>query len=188
MQQASTFGRRGVQPPSPPVRVTPPSAGYPSAPLNQARVARAPAPQPYIVWLLTSFEGRARRRDYWLACIGVETVFLVAEGVIRAIFPHYPTSLQMILNPAIIADNPTANLPPALPSLLVSIPTIYMRAAVITKRWHDRGKTGWLTLVSYVPLLNLWPVIELGFFDGQPGENRFGQSPKSPLVDLEVFS
>ncbi len=188
MQQASTFGRRGVQPPSPPVRVAPLSAGYLSAPLNEAGAARTPAPQPYIVWLLTSFEGRARRRDYWLACIGVETVFLAAEAAIRAAFPHYPTSLQMIANPAIMIDNPIANLVPALLMLLVSVPTLYMRAAVITKRWHDRGKTGWLTLVSYVPLVNLWPVIELGFFDGQPGENRFGQSPKSPSMDLEVFS
>jgi uncharacterized membrane protein YhaH (DUF805 family) len=186
MQQASTFGRRGVQSPSPPVRA--PSAGYPSAPPNPARAARAPAPPPYIVWLLTSFEGRARRRDYWLACIGVETVFLVAEGVVRALFPHYPTSLQIILNPAIITDNPTANLVPGLLMLLISVPTLYVRAAIITKRWHDRGKTGWLTLVGYVPLLNLWPAIELGFFDSQPGENRFGQSPKDPSVDLDVFS
>jgi uncharacterized membrane protein YhaH (DUF805 family) len=188
MQQASTFGRRGVQAPSPPVRTAPPSAAYRSAPPNPVRVERAPAPPPYIVWLLTSFEGRARRRDYWLACIGISVVTVVAEGVIRAVFPHYPTTLMIIQNPAVMFDDSSANLIPALLMLLVTVPAIYTRAAVIAKRWHDRGRSAWFTLFSYVPLVNLWPLIELGFIDGQPGENRFGQSPKSPGVDLEVFS
>jgi uncharacterized membrane protein YhaH (DUF805 family) len=36
--------------------------------------------------------------------------------------------------------------------------------------------------------LNLWPFIELGFFDSQPGENRFGPSPKDTALDVEVFT
>ena len=187
-QQAPTFGRRGVQQPSGPVKVTHSSTAYSSAHIDQAQASRTPASQSFIVWLLTSFEGRTRRRHYWLAYIGISIVVLAAEAAIRAAFPHYPTSLQLILNPAIMFDDSTANLAPAMLMLLVTVPAIYVRAAVITKRWHDRGKTGWLTILTYVPLVSIWPFIELGFFDGQPGENRFGQSPKDPAVDLEVFS
>jgi uncharacterized membrane protein YhaH (DUF805 family) len=91
------------------------------------------------VWLLTSFEGRIRRLHYWLAYIGISVFVIVAEGAVRAIFPHYPTTLQMIANPAIMFDDSTANLVPAMLMLLVSVPAVYMRVAVIAKRWHDRA-------------------------------------------------
>jgi uncharacterized membrane protein YhaH (DUF805 family) len=187
-QQASTFGRRGVQQPSAPVKVTQSSTGYSSAHVYEAKASRTPARQSYIVWLLTSFDGRIRRLHYWAAYIGISIFAVAGEAAIRAAFPNYPTTLQMIRDPAIMFDDSIAHLVPAMLMLLVTIPAVYMRAAVITKRWHDRGRTGWFTIFNYVPLVNLWPFIELGFFDGQPGENRFGQSPKSPAMDLEVFS
>jgi uncharacterized membrane protein YhaH (DUF805 family) len=188
VQQAPTFGRRGAQQPSAPVEVTHANTRNANAYIDEARPSRAPAKQSFIVWLLTSFEGRIRRSHYWLAYIGLSIFVVVGENIVRAAFPHYPTTLQMIRDPAIVFDDSIANLVPAMLILLVAVPALYMRAAVTTKRWHDRGRTGWFTIFSYVPLLTLWPFIELGFFDGKPGENRFGQSPKSPGVDLDVFS
>jgi uncharacterized membrane protein YhaH (DUF805 family) len=32
-------------------------------------------------------------------------------------------------------------------------------------------------LLNLVPILNIWPAIELGFFKGTTGENRFGDDP-----------
>ena len=188
MQQAPTFGRRGAPPPAAPVAVARSSPAQPRPPVDRARATPTPSRQNFVVWLLTSFEVRIRRRDYWLAYIGISVVVLVAQGVVRAAFPHYPTTLQMIRDPAIMFDDSTAFRVPAMLMGLISIPAIYLRSAVLAKRWHDRGKTGWLAILTYVPLVSLWPFIELGFFDGQPGENRFGQSPKSPAIDPEVFS
>jgi uncharacterized membrane protein YhaH (DUF805 family) len=188
MQQASTFGRRGAPSPSAPVGVARAGPAQTRPPMERPSAAPRPARQNFVVWLLTSFEGRIRRRDYWLAYIGISVIVLVAQGVIRAAFPHYPTTLQMIRDPALMFDDSTAHVVPAMLMLLVSIPAIFVRAAVLTKRWHDRGRTGWFTLFTYVPLVNLWPFIELGFFDGAPGENRFGPSPKNPGVDPDIFS
>src|SRR5580698_4101920 len=139
-QQVSTFGRRGVQQPSAAPRVTSPNPVHPSAQSNAPRAA--PASPNFLVWLLTSFEGRTRRMHYWLAIIGISVFAVIGEAVVRAIFPHYPTTLQMLANPSLMFDHSIANLAPATLMLLVSIPAIYMRVAVITKRWHDRGKTG----------------------------------------------
>jgi uncharacterized membrane protein YhaH (DUF805 family) len=192
-QQAPTFGRRGAAPPSAAVAVARPNPAQPRPaqprpPVDRARAAPAPARQNFLVWLLTSFEGRVRRRDYWLAYIGITLAVMVAQGAVRAAFPHYPTALQMLRDPAIMFDDSTAYRVPALLMALISIPAIYLRSAVLAKRWHDRGKTGWLAILTYVPLVSLWPFIELGFFDGQPGENRFGPSPKNPGIDPDVFS
>jgi uncharacterized membrane protein YhaH (DUF805 family) len=50
--------------------------------------------------------------------------------------------------------------------------------AIQAKRWHDRNKsTYWiaLNLLPYAGLL--WIFIELGFFKGIEGPNRFGENP-----------
>jgi uncharacterized membrane protein YhaH (DUF805 family) len=47
----------------------------------------------------------------------------------------------------------------------------------LIKRSHDRDRSGWFILLFLVPLLNLWPLIELLFLRGTIGSNRFGPDP-----------
>lgn len=51
-------------------------------------------------------------------------------------------------------------------SLLVG----WMNCAVWAKRWHDRGKSGWWTLIALIPfgIGWIWAMIELGFLEGKP--------------------
>ncbi|HMW49154.1 MAG TPA: DUF805 domain-containing protein [Cellvibrionaceae bacterium] len=42
------------------------------------------------------------------------------------------------------------------------------------QRLHDLNKSGWLWLLNFIPLVNLYVVILVIFFPGTPGENRFG--------------
>ena len=50
--------------------------------------------------------------------------------------------------------------------------------ALQTKRWHDRGKSGWWTLISLIPIIGAaWQLIELGFLDGTYDDNQFGPVP-----------
>jgi uncharacterized membrane protein YhaH (DUF805 family) len=49
--------------------------------------------------------------------------------------------------------------------------------AILIKRSHDRDRSGWFILLFLVPLLNLWPLIELLFLRGTIGSNRFGPDP-----------
>jgi uncharacterized membrane protein YhaH (DUF805 family) len=43
------------------------------------------------------------------------------------------------------------------------------------KRWHDRNKSGWYSLLILVPLIGpIWLLIECGFLRGTEGPNRFG--------------
>ena len=46
------------------------------------------------------------------------------------------------------------------------------------KRWHDRDKSGWWSLIAFIPLIGfLWVLIECGFLAGTSGSNRFGEDP-----------
>jgi uncharacterized membrane protein YhaH (DUF805 family) len=43
------------------------------------------------------------------------------------------------------------------------------------KRFHDVGRSGWFLLLWLIPVIGqLWWIVELGFFQGTPGLNKYG--------------
>ena len=55
-----------------------------------------------------------------------------------------------------------------------------MILAVWAKRWHDRGKSGWWSLVLLIPMVGpIWALVELGFLKGDYGYNRYGHEDVS---------
>lgn len=148
-----------------------------------------------------SFEGRLRRRDYWLCnlALAVATVVIVVPLAFGLLF-------GLKLNP----EDPRFS---AL-TLICAWPSI----ALLVKRIHDRDKTGWMAanywgpwtvslLLSFFPefglggfkvlldiattIVGVWFLIEFGFMDGTQGRNAYGPSPKGvePTEKLaDVFS
>lgn len=54
----------------------------------------------------------------------------------------------------------------------------YTELAVSAKRWHDRNKSAFWILFSFIPIIGqIWTFIELGFLAGTTGHNRFGNDP-----------
>ncbi len=62
---------------------------------------------------------------------------------------------------------------------LFTVLLIYPSIAVCIKRFHDRNRSGWFYLLLFVPLLNIWPTIELYFLRGTDGDNDYGPDPLS---------
>lgn len=71
---------------------------------------------------------------------------------------------------------------------------LFAAACVLSKRLHDRGRTGWLAAVVLVALVAVWPapagffdflfalaviwaIVELGVLPGEQGANRYGPNP-----------
>ncbi|WP_091739121.1 DUF805 domain-containing protein [Phenylobacterium immobile] len=71
---------------------------------------------------------------------------------------------------------------------------IYCGACVLSKRLHDRGRSGWWAALILAALAGCWPhpdgfldflfalilvwaVVELGVLHGELGANRFGANP-----------
>lgn len=50
-------------------------------------------------------------------------------------------------------------------------------AAFSTGRCHDRGKSGSFAWLLFVPILFLWPIVELLFLRGTVGPNKYGDDP-----------
>ena len=56
--------------------------------------------------------------------------------------------------------------------------SIWIVLAAHVKRWHDRDKSGWMALISLIPILGtVWVLVELGFLGGTKWANRYGDDP-----------
>lgn len=111
-------------------------------------------------YLFTSFEGRINRAKFW-AGIGV----LFAIGIVATI-------LDAVLGLQITEDGF------GIVSLIFALASIYFALALYAKRWHDRDKSGWWSLIALVPLIGaIWILVELGILEGTRGANRYGPDP-----------
>ena len=96
------------------------------------------------------FSGRASKSEYWWFQLYNAIIYLLAfvfQGDLALLF-----SLLMI-----------ANLIPIW--------------AAAVRRVHDSDKSGWMVLISVIPIIGLY-VIVLLIQDGSKGKNRFGAKPK----------
>jgi uncharacterized membrane protein YhaH (DUF805 family) len=158
---------------------------------------------------LFSFEGRLRRRDWWLLSI-LLFVFQLIVTVVAAfalIGPQEALFESRGLN---------SHIPSPLNVLTIGIELllVWPSLAVMVKRRHDRDDSGAVFVVlyflglalTYLPatllgggvaalamlglatgavslVIGLWFLIAMGFLEGTPGSNRFGPSPKPPVLE-----
>lgn len=111
-------------------------------------------------YLFTSFEGRINRAKLW-AGVGV----LIAISILLSI-------VDMVLGLHV------GQAGIGVLGLIFSIASIYFALALYAKRWHDRDKSGWWSLIAIVPIIGaVWILVELGILEGTRGPNRFGPDP-----------
>ena len=101
-----------------------------------------------------NFNGRARRQAYWMFVL-----FNIIAAVILSIVD------------GIIG---TGGLLGGLYALAVFIPGL----ALLVRRLHDIGKSGWWALIGLVPLIGVVVIIIFACMDSQPGTNAYGPNPK----------
>lgn len=111
------------------------------------------------------FIGRARRKEYWMFVL-FNMIFSVIAMILDNILgiamegigygPLYGIYLLAII----------------LPSLAVAV-----------RRLHDIGKSGWMILISLIPLIGgIWLLVLL-VTDSNPGDNQYGPNPKEIAVN-----
>lgn len=131
-------------------------------------------------FLYTVFDGRINRKPYWLGTLGLLVAVMILYGLIFSVL----------------------GIASIIPIIILSLATLYPSFALIIKRLHDRNKSGWWSLVFYIPsilsnivnatmpggtlamicgLLGLiaaiWLLVEVGFLKGTDGPNDYGPDP-----------
>tara|TARA_B110000238_G_scaffold139138_1_gene150051 strand:- start:165 stop:506 length:342 start_codon:yes stop_codon:yes gene_type:complete len=113
---------------------------------------------------VAAFNGRARRKEYWMY-----TLFNMIFAVVAFI-------LDSILGIGIegIGYGPLY----LIYSLVVFIPGL----AVLVRRLHDVGKSGWMFFIVLIPLIGAIWLLVLMLTESNPGENKYGPNPKEATV------
>jgi uncharacterized membrane protein YhaH (DUF805 family) len=102
------------------------------------------------------FSGRARRTEYWMFVL-FHLIVVVALSVLdRLVFQDGPGYLA----PAYV--------------LLSIVPAI----AVVVRRLHDTGRSGWWYLIGLVPLVGGIVLLVFTVSEGNTGPNEYGGDPK----------
>ena len=96
------------------------------------------------------FDGRARRREYWMFTLVNAAVYVVLNILATQVSAYIGIVALVYM-------------------LGILVPTI----AVAIRRMHDIGKSGWWVLIALVPLIGgIWFLV-LSVTAGQSGSNAF---------------
>lgn len=132
----------------------------------------------YIDFMFLSYSGRIGRLAYWVALLVVGAVqFCALWGLIALATPGLEGLVPAdgVIDEAILGE---LVMRIVVPGLIVSLLFLYPTYAITTKRWHDRDKSGWWSLIGFVPIIGgLWMLIECGFLGGTDGTNSYGPDP-----------
>ncbi len=124
-----------------------------------------------VLWYLFAFEGRVNRTKFW---VFVGLVFFIVVPALRAV-AGLRDAVVGLDDPATVLAVETGA---ALITMAIFVPLVVSVFAVGAKRWHDREKSGWWTLIVLIPIVGgIWILVECGFLKGSGGSNRFGADP-----------
>lgn len=118
----------------------------------------------------SNFNGRARRSEFWYFQL---MNFLIVIGL-------------YILMGVAIATTQSAIVGGIFGGLVVIffLASFIPSLAVMVRRLHDIGKSGWWYFIGLVPLIGgIWLLV-LFCTDSQAGDNEYGANPKTSEVDL----
>ena len=120
----------------------------------------------------TNFEGRARRKEFWMfQLLNITSIFVLAFffGLTAFAFNDSSSAITYIPLGFII-----------LYFLFIFFPSL----AVSVRRLHDSNKSGWFYLIGFIPYIG--GIIMLVFYvtEGTNGKNQYGPDPKRPQNEI----
>lgn len=138
------------------------------------------------VWQFFSFEGRVRRITFWVNCV----LYVLIDVSLNLMM------VDTYVNPFTLEVSTHISYKPIYYALSLVVAVRWL--SVIVRRWHDLDKTGWLAVLSLVPVLGTFlPNVGaqmvfslvlgltmlvvlgfLGFVPGDEGSNQYGPPPE----------
>ena len=117
------------------------------------------------------FNSRARGKEYWMFIL-FNTIFggiaMLLDNALG--FGWGGVAYAIDQGDVILTPGPLSG----IYALVLFIPGL----AVLVRRLHDIGKSGWMILVALIPLIGTIWILVLMVTDSNPGENLYGANPK----------
>ena len=133
-----------------------------------------------------TFSGRARRSEYWWFYLFSSLVSLPGSIIFTI---AYFAALIPAMSDNSYADgtlrddwyqdiNSGLLIGGAVPMILVGLALFVPGLALMVRRLHDTGRSGWWYFIAFVPL-GSYVLLVFMFFDSQPYDNIYGPDPKA---------
>ena len=121
------------------------------------------------------FSGRARRKEFWLFAL-----FNFIFAIVAMIIDHLlGTTFKMHVGAVPV------NLPYGWIYLLYCLAVLIPSLAVSVRRLHDRSKSGWFILITFIPLIGaIWYLVVV-CTDSVAGTNIYGPNPKESQTTIQ---
>lgn len=113
------------------------------------------------------FDGRARRKEFWM--------FVLFYALFAACAAFMD---QLMGTEDDLGDMFTEGVYSTVYALALFIPGL----AVSVRRLHDTGKSGWMILVAFIPLVGWIWLLALYCQNSQRGNNAYGPNPKGEWI------
>ena len=113
----------------------------------------------------SDFNGRARRKEYWIWTLSVTIIFIFAMIMDNLLGLNFELMGQDLGYGWIYLVAGIAHLIPGL--------------AVVVRRLHDVGKSGWFYFIVLIPIIGILWLLILLCTDGKKEDNKWGTNPKS---------
>ncbi len=112
-----------------------------------------------------NFSGRARRREYWMYVL-VQSIIMIGLMILDSIL-GLDFELQGI------------SLGYGYLYLIGVIVHFIPSLAVLVRRLHDVGKSGWFYFIFLIPIIGIIWLLVLYCTEGQKHDNKWGPDPKA---------
>ena len=134
------------------------------------------------------FSGRARRSEFWYFILFNIIFAFLAAGLDNVL----GTTLNMgVNNPGELLQGKLAgvaitsvsgdyeiSLPYGYIYIIYALATFIPGLAVVVRRLHDVGKSGWMYFIGLIPIIGAIWLLVLICKDSQVGSNKWGENPK----------
>lgn len=117
-----------------------------------------------------NFNGRSRRADYWWAMLCQMIIMMIlgmgGGGQLTAamITGQAPSAVGIIL---------------ILVYVIFSLASLVPGIAIVVRRLHDIGKSGWWYFIAFVPMVGAILLLVFLCTAGTVGDNMYGPDPKA---------
>lgn len=106
------------------------------------------------------FSGRAQRAEYWYFVLFYLLIYL-GLMIVDSLTGSFSEAIGLGLTSGLF-------------TLAMLLPSI----AVGVRRLHDTDRSGWWTLIGFIPLIGAIVLLVFLVQDSSPGANRYGENPK----------
>ena len=119
------------------------------------------------------FSGRARRKEYWMFVL-FNLIFIIVAAILDNILG---TTFKIEMG-----GSQSVNLHYGYLYVLYALAVLIPGLAVVVRRLHDVGKSGWMLLIALIPILGAIWLLVLMVTDSKAGENKYGSNPKEIIT------